>query len=118
MNIPTYDESINADNPLAKFIRCHEPAGYEDTKNFRMSLSKALAYVVQETQARLTLTEAALSAAVELLGVSMADSYGREGEMIWCFYCGMFEEHTETCPYHQSKKQWDAAREALRGVNK
>ncbi len=65
-------------------------------------------------QARLTLTEAALSAAGELLGYE-DEVTERNGVLLWCDYCNRHEKHDEDCPYRQAKERYHAAREALNG---
>ncbi len=76
--------------------------------------------LLEATQTRLTLTEAALSAAGELLSMSsMGDVYSDDGGYIYCSSCyKMYPHHKQTCEYHRAKARYHAARDALNGMTK
>lgn len=71
---------------------------------------------IERRLSRLTLAEAALSAAGELLELS---SYPTEHDSPYCYHCPTTADddpdvHAADCPYHQAKAQWDAALDALK----
>jgi len=71
---------------------------------------------IETTQARLTLTEAALSAAGELLSMSTAEN-NYLSAFSTCDICNAptWSGHEETCEYRIAKERYQAAREALNG---
>jgi len=75
--------------------------------------------LLEATQARLTLTEAALSAAGELLSMSTAENNYLSG-FSTCDICNSptWSGHEEICEYRIAKERYQAAREALEKVTK
>ncbi len=75
--------------------------------------------LLEATQARLTLTEAALSAAEELLSMSTAEN-NYLSAFSTCDICNAptWSGHEETCEYRIAKERYQTALDALDGVMK